>query len=137
MARLSLESGGCIKFDIKAWDDGIHHALCGVSNKKTLENFRWLSQFISQRPDPPFLVASTLLVPGYVDVAEVSKIAHFIADLDPEIPYRLLAFHPEFMLTDLPRTSRSHALRCREAAEKAGLKRISVGNVHLLTDGYS
>ncbi len=82
-------------------------------------------------------MASTLLVPGYVDTAEVSKIARFIADLDPEIPYRLLAFHPEFILRDLPATSRSHALRCREAAEKAGLKRVSMGNVHLLTDGYS
>jgi pyruvate formate lyase activating enzyme len=136
MTLLSLKSGGCIKFDIKAWDERMHHALCGVSNKKTLENFRWLSRFISQRPDPPFLVASTLLVPGYVDAAEVSKIAGFISDLDPEIPYRLLAFHPEFMLSDLPTTSRTHALRCREAARQAGLRRISVGNVHLLADSY-
>lgn len=136
MAQLSLDSGGCIKFDLKAWHDGIHYALCGVSNQNTLLNFRWLSRLISERPDPPFLVASTLLVPGYVDVEEVTPIAHFLADLNPAIPYRMLAFHPEFCLKDLPSTAKSHALRCREAAEKAGLKRVSVGNVHLLGHGY-
>ena len=27
--NLSLESGGCIKFDIKAWNNSLHMALCG------------------------------------------------------------------------------------------------------------
>ena len=61
MADLSLESGGCIKFDLKAWDEPLHKALCGVSNRVTLKNFEYLSRWITRRPDPPFLVASTLL----------------------------------------------------------------------------
>ncbi|MBW2193690.1 MAG: radical SAM protein, partial [Deltaproteobacteria bacterium] len=110
IAGLSLESGGCIKFDLKAWDEGIHHALCGVTNTKTLENFRTLAGWVEQRPEPPFLIASTLLVPGYVDEHEVAAIARFISDLNPDIPYSLLAFYPQFYLNDLPTTSRSHAL---------------------------
>ena len=136
MANLSLESGGCIKFDLKAWDEGIHHALCGVTNKKTLENFKVLSEMVSHRPEPPMLIASTLLVPGYVDEAEVAGIAGFIAELNPEIPYSLLAFYPHFYLQDLPTTSRSHALRCKEIAEQAGLKRVHLGNLHLLGRDY-
>jgi pyruvate formate lyase activating enzyme len=136
MVEMSLKSGGCIKFDLKAWDDGIHHALCGVSNRHTLDSFQWAGRFVSQRPEPPLLLAATLLVPGYVDKAEVSAIAGFLAGLNLEIPYRLLAFHPDFLLRDLPRTSRSHALRCKEAAEQAGLKRVAVGNLHLLGDAY-
>jgi len=66
MAELSLKSGGCIKFDLKAFDEGLNIALCGVTNKGTLENFRCLSKFIKKRPDPPLLTASTLLIPGYV-----------------------------------------------------------------------
>jgi len=132
MADLSLRSGGCIKFDLKAWDDGIHHALCGVTNQKTLENFRTLSKWIGRRSKPPFLIASTLLVPGYVDEPEVAKLAAFISSLNPEIPYSLLAFYPQFYLNDLPTTSRLHALRCKTAAEKAGLKNVRIGNVHLL-----
>jgi pyruvate formate lyase activating enzyme len=136
MAELSLESGGCIKVDLKAWDEGLHRALCGVTNQQTLENFNVLSDWIAKRPQPPFLIASTLLVPGYVDEHEVAAIARLIASLDPEIPYSLLAFHPHFYLNDLPTTSRSHALRCKEAAEFEGLKTVRIGNLHLLGDEY-
>ncbi|MBW2406089.1 MAG: radical SAM protein [Deltaproteobacteria bacterium] len=133
MADLSLNSGGCVKFDLKAWDEGIHLALCGVTNQRTLENFRILARRAVQRPEPPFLIASTLLVPGYVDEHEVENIASFISSLNPEIPYSLLAFYPHFYLNDLPTTSKSHALRCKHVAEKAGLKNVRIGNIHLLS----
>ena len=132
MAELSLGSGGCVKFDLKAWEEGIHFALCGVTNRKTMENFRRLSRHVSERPNPPFLIASTLLVPGYVDEHEVGAIARFIFELDPRIPYSLLAFYPHFYLWDLPTTSRAHALRCKEVAERQGLQQVHIGNVHLL-----
>ncbi|MBW2072499.1 MAG: radical SAM protein [Deltaproteobacteria bacterium] len=136
MALLSLHSGGCIKIDLKAWDSGVHFALCGVNNHKTLENFATLSKLIPERRMPPFLIASTLLVPGYVDEVEVAAIADFLVRLDPEIPYSLLAFYPTFYLGDLPTTSRTHALRCKQAAEQAGLKQVHIGNVHLLGKDY-
>jgi pyruvate formate lyase activating enzyme len=136
MAALSLTSGGCIKFDLKAWDDGLHKALCGVSNQKTLHNFKELSKRIPDRPDPPFLIASTLLVPGYIDEQEVGAIARYIASLDPEIPYSLLAFYPSFYLGDLPTTSRKHAMRCQETAKNAGVRRVRIGNMHLLGEEY-
>lgn len=136
MARLSLESGGCIKFDIKAWDERVHMALTGVSNRQTLSNFSKLASWFSLRREPPLLVASTLLVPGYVDEEEVLGISSFLAGLDPSIPYCLLAFYPSFVLVDLPTTSREHAQRCLEVAYSAGLKRVRVGNEHLLGPPY-
>lgn len=132
MAELSLRSGGCIKFDLKAWDDSLHRALCGVSNRRTLANFRRAAGLIGRRPDPPLLIASTLLVPGYVDASQVARIAAFIAGLDPGIPYALLAFHPSFEMSDLPTTSRGRAADCLAAAEDAGLTRVRIGNAHLL-----
>ena len=136
MAALSLESGGCIKFDLKAFNEGLNMALCGVTNKRTLDNFRFLSELTEKRPDPPFLVASTLLVPGYVDLQEVKQIAQFIAGLNSEIPYSLLAFYPCFEMSDLPTTSRKHAEDAKKTAEKAGLKKVKIGNLHLLGDAY-
>ena len=129
---LSLSSGGCIKFDIKAWNDSLHTALCGVSNERTKENFEWVAQSIKKRPEPPLLVASTLLVPGYIDEEEVRGISKWIASLHPEIPYSLLAFYPQFFFKDLPTTPRGLALRCKEVAEEEGLRRVRVGNLHLL-----
>jgi pyruvate formate lyase activating enzyme len=60
MMDFSLESGGCVKFDLKAMDPNIHYALCGVGNERTLENFARAAQRIAERPEPPPLVASTL-----------------------------------------------------------------------------
>jgi pyruvate formate lyase activating enzyme len=134
MAKLSLDSGGCIKFDIKAWNEPLHKVLTGVSNKQTLENFRYLSKFTYQRPQPPLLIASTLLVPGYVDIKEIENIAEFTASLNPDIPYSLLAFHPQFYMSDLPTTSRIHAQQAYEIAKSKGLKRVKIGNIHLLSD---
>jgi pyruvate formate lyase activating enzyme len=136
MAELSAKTGGCIKVDLKAWDERIHYALCGVTNQNTLHNFSILSKWTRERPSPPFLLASTLLVPGYVDEKEVEAIAAFIADLNPDIPYSLLGFYPHFRLRDLPTTSRRHAIRCKAAAERKGVRNVHIGNRHLLGEAY-
>ena len=132
MTDSALESGGCIKIDLKAWNEILHMALTGVTNRRTLTNFEWLAQRASSRPEPPLLIASNLMVPGYIDAREVSLIAGFIASLNPEIPYSLLGFHPDYRMTDLAATSRKQARECLEAARHAGLLRVKVGNMHLL-----
>jgi pyruvate formate lyase activating enzyme len=129
---ISLESGGCVKFDIKAWDESLHKALTGVGNKRTLKNVDLIAARIGARPEPPLFVASTLMVPGYVDAEEVGKIARFLAERSPGIPYSLLAFAPQFVMRDLTTTSRAQAGRCRQAALEAGLTRVRIGNQHLL-----
>jgi pyruvate formate lyase activating enzyme len=133
---LSMQSGGCIKFDLKAIDKHLHRALTGVSNRRTLENFRLAANNSARRRSPPLVIASTLLVPGYVDIQEVSQIAHFIASIDPSIPYALLGFHPSFFVPDLPRTSVRHAKAAELAAREAGLTRVRIGNRHLLSRDY-
>ena len=132
MAKLSLDSGGCIKFDLKAWTESVHIGLTGVTNERTLANFRYCAGMVKKRPEPPFLIASTLLVPGYVDTDEVARTAEFIASLDPDIPYALLAFHPQFYFDDVRPTSRREAEEALGAARGAGLRNVRLGNIHLL-----
>jgi pyruvate formate lyase activating enzyme len=79
------------------------------------------------------VTAVTLLVPFYVDAGEVEPLASFIAEIDPEIPYSLLLFHPDFPMDDLPVTPRAQVNRCYEAA-RAHLNRVTVGNRQLLVD---
>lgn len=129
---LSLNSGGCIKVDLKAWDENLHIALTGITNKRTLENFSRVAEKIKTRPVPPLLIASTLLVPGYIDENEVRGIARFIASINPDIPYSLLAFYPHFYMSDLPLTSKVLSERCLRAAREGGLENVRIGNVHLL-----
>ncbi len=129
---LSLATGGCIKFDLKAFIDSLHRALTGVSNGMTLENFTWAARHSSQRREPPLVVASTLVVPGYVDADEVAALARWIASVDRDIPYSLLAFAPAFEFSDLPFTSLEEATAAEDAAREAGLTRVHLGNRHLL-----
>jgi pyruvate formate lyase activating enzyme len=133
-AQIALESGGNIKFDIKTWSEQLNIALCGASNQRTLENFEKLGKFFDERPQAPLLIASTLLIPGYVEVKEVEKIAEFVANINPEIPYSLLGFYPRYIMNDLPTTSKRLAFESLEAAKKAGLKNVKIGNIHLLSE---
>jgi pyruvate formate lyase activating enzyme len=132
MARQSMDSGGIVKVDFKAWNETVHLALCGVEPYRTRENIEQLAREAERRPDPPLLAVSTLLVPGYVDEEEVRPMARFLASLDRDIPYTLLAFHPQFHMDDLPLTPRSQAEACLRAARQEGLRRVRIGNVHLL-----
>lgn len=132
MLAAAFDSGGCIKFDLKAWDDHLHRVLTGVTNRRTLKNFGIAANQFSKRPSPPPVVANTLLVPGYIDEDEVEKIATFIASINPDIPYSLLVFHPQFLMSDLPISPRKLVYACYDAAKKQGLTRVRIGNKHLL-----
>jgi pyruvate formate lyase activating enzyme len=132
LVESSLPNGGIIKFDLKAFSREVHLALTGVDNSQTLQNFASLAARVKERPEVPFLTASTLLVPGYVDLDEIHGLARLIARLDPAIPYSLLAFYPQFYLSDLPVTPQDFAYKARQVALGAGVNRVNLGNVHLL-----
>jgi pyruvate formate lyase activating enzyme len=128
-AELALRSGGNIKFDLKCYSETVSKALSGVSNRRSYENFEKLfRKYGTGRPDMPLLTATTLLVPGYVDALEVEKIASFLKDLDSSIPYSLLVFHPDFMMSDLPITPYRQVEECYRVARKH-LAKVNVGNV--------
>ena len=138
--KLSLASGGIVKFDWKAWTPSVYEALTGVNGYKAVrrlkENTKLVASMWDERPEIPLLVVSTLLVPGYVDEEEVRSIAEYLASINPEIPYVLLAFHPDHRLRDLPPTSTRHAYNAKREALRAGLKRVFIGNIWLLGDYY-
>lgn len=128
-AEISCISGGTVKFDLKAWDEKLHLALCGIDNKRTLENFEMLGKEFRKAPE--LLTATTLMVSYYVDKREVEEIASFISGIDRNIPYSLLAFHPDFVLDDLPPTPKSQANECYDVAKKY-LTMVNIGNRYLL-----
>ena len=125
-SKLSYESEGTVKFDLKAWNPYLHMILTGRNNEKTLKNFEKIFDRY-----PEVLSATTLLVPYYVDEREVEGIAKFLADLSDDIPYSLLIFHPDYRLSDLPITPRSQVEKCYRVARKY-LKRVNIGNKFLL-----
>jgi pyruvate formate lyase activating enzyme len=131
IAEIVDTTGGTFKFDLKAVTPSIYEALTGISNSVVLRNFRELAAGRKER-DGEFLVASILLVPGYIDLSEVQSISAFIADCDPSIPTALLGFSPHHAMSDLPRTSRNHAKAAHEVSKEEGLENVRIGNLGLL-----
>lgn len=137
--ELSLETGGIIKIDFKAWSPQVYSALTGVETRHVYiirENIKRVAKRFNERSEPPLLVVSTLLVPGYIDEYEIDGTTKFIANLNPDIPYVFLGFHPDFHLRDLPTTSWSHANKALKIARENGLKRVFLGNVFILGNSY-
>jgi pyruvate formate lyase activating enzyme len=136
VVETSLRSGGIVKFDLKAFTPSVYKALTGGEVDVALRNFKAAARRFKERPEVPLVVASILLVPGYVDEIEVDLLTKFIAWVNPEIPTRFLAFRPDYMLNDLPPTSRRHAESAVKIARENGLVEVSLGNVFLLGDYY-
>lgn len=134
--EIAIKTGGNIKFDLKSFNEKLNLALCGVSNNRTLENFKFLAEnyFGIRGKEMPEISACTLMVPGYVNDEEVEQIAKFIHNINTKIPYSLLVFHGDYQMRDLPITPRIQAEKCLKVA-KNYLERVNLGNKFLL--GFS
>ena len=134
--EIAIKTGGNIKFDLKSFNEKLNLALCGISNSRTIENFKFLAEnyFGTRGKEMPEMSGCTLMVPGYTNHEEVELIAKFISEINPEIPYSLLVFHGDYQMRDLPITPRKQADRCLEVAKRY-LKNVHLGNKFLL--GFS
>jgi pyruvate formate lyase activating enzyme len=131
--EIAIQTGGNIKFDLKTFNEKLNIALCGISNKRTLQNFKFLADkyFGVRGKDMPEMSACTLMVPGYTTTEEVELIAKYIQSINEEIPYSLLVFHGDYQMRDLGITPKKQALKSEEIAKKY-LKNVNLGNRHLL-----
>ena len=75
-----------VMISIKAIDEDIHLSYTGRSNEKVLENLKKIYRMGVK------LQVETVLIPGLIDEYEVERVARFIGDIDPEIPYRIDAY---------------------------------------------
>lgn len=130
--KIAIKTGGNIKFDLKSYHEQVNYALCGVTNARTLDNFKFLAEkYFGTRKDLYEMSACTLLVPGYTNNEDVELIAQFVSDIDQSIPLSLLVFHPDYQMRDLPITSKKQALNCLKIAKKY-LENVHLGNQFLL-----
>ncbi|MEM3150854.1 MAG: radical SAM protein [Candidatus Nezhaarchaeales archaeon] len=77
-----------VKVSLKAFSEDLHREYTGRSNRRVLRNFERLYGSGVR------LSAETVLIPGYVDKAEIGRIAEFIASVDDEIPLRIDPYWP-------------------------------------------
>jgi len=109
-----------VMFSLKALDEDIYRTYTGRSNRKVLENLKKIYDTGMK------LQVETVLIPGLIDEYEVERIAHFIAGIDPEIPYRIDAY---FKVPDCPWEDAGN----EEVERAASLARKHLKHVSCLT----
>ncbi|TWT41181.1 Pyruvate formate-lyase 1-activating enzyme [Phycisphaerae bacterium RAS1] len=111
------------KVDLKAFRDRTYRDLGGVLDN-TLNTLRLLKKLDF------WTEVVTLIIPGMNDSdEELREIADFLAGVSPDIPWHVTAFHPDYKMTDPPRTSVETLLRACEIGKRAGLKFVYAGNL--------
>ena len=112
--------------DLKAFTESFYHGLSFAHLEPVLDTLKWL-----KHETEVWLEVTTLLIPGRNDSEqEVERLCvWFASELGPEVPLHFTAFHPDFMMMDVPSTPAATLIRAREQGKAAGLKYVYTGNV--------
>jgi pyruvate formate lyase activating enzyme len=114
-----------INVDLKAFNDDFYRQQC----QGRLEPVRRNIATIARETDI-WIEITTLLIPGLNDSeAELTAMAHWLAEVDPEMPWHVTAFHPDYQMQDRPRTSQQALARAYQIGKEAGIHYVYVGNV--------
>ncbi len=113
----------CCKVDLKSFDDAKYRKL-GGRLPPVLESIRAMHRM------GIWLEIVTLLVPGFNDAQEeLSRLAEFIRDVSPEIPWHVTAFHPDYKMLDPRPTNPDDLARAYAIGRRAGLRYVYAGNL--------
>ena len=110
------------KIDLKSFNDRHYRELGG-----TLARVQDGVRMVHARG--LWLEIVTLLISGFNDdEAELRDLTRFLAGINPDIPWHVTAFHPDYKMTDVPRTMARQLVRAAEIGAAAGLRYVYAGN---------
>ena len=110
--------------DLKSFSDTFYKKQCGARLEPVLHSIKTMKEL------GVWVEVTTLLIPGMNDSREeLSGLAGFLADLDPDIPWHISRFHPTYRLTHTPPTSVEIIHKTREIGYEMGLKYVYTGNL--------
>ncbi len=112
--------------DLKGFTDGFYRQMTGARLRPVLDTLTYL-----RHETDVWLEITTLLIPGLNDSdAELREMFRWcLAELGPDVPHHLTAFHPDHRLRDIERTPLATLERARELARSAGLRFVYTGNL--------
>src|SRR5262245_60555882 len=113
--------------DLKAFTEEFYHRVTFAHLDPVLDTLVWLA-----RETPVWTEITTLLIPGLNDADdEIARECDWLLEhVGPAVPLHFTAFHPDFKMTDRPRTPPATLLRARDIARSRGIAYCYVGNVH-------
>jgi pyruvate formate lyase activating enzyme len=110
--------------DLKAFRDATYRKVCGARLQPVLDAITLLHEA------GIWVEVTTLVVPGQNDSPpELRDIAHFIAGVNPDMPWHISRFHPDYRMMDVGPTPKETLLRAAEIGNEEGLHFVYVGNL--------
>jgi pyruvate formate lyase activating enzyme len=111
------------KVDLKSFDDR-HYRELGGRIAPILYTIRTLHQM------GIWLELVTLLIPGFNDSEdELTRLTAFVAEISPDIPWHVTAFHKDYRMNDPENTTPEMLMRAADIAAGNGLRFVYAGNL--------
>jgi len=110
--------------DLKSFSEDIYIKLNGGSLEPILNTLKILKEL------NVWLEITNLVVPSWTDdLGMIGQMCKWLVDNGfSNNPLHFSRFHPQYKLTQLPATPVNTLVKCREMAQKAGLKYVYIGN---------
>ena len=111
------------KVDLKSFDDR-HYRELGGRIAPILYTIRTLHEM------GIWLELVTLLIPGFNDSEdELTRLTAFVAEISPDIPWHVTAFHKDYRMNDPENTTPGMLIHAAEIAKGNGLRYVYAGNL--------
>jgi pyruvate formate lyase activating enzyme len=113
--------------DLKGFTEEFYGNVCGGELSAVLETLVYL-----KNETDVWFELTNLLIPGLNDSNdEIDAMTKWVVDnLGHDVPMHFTAFHPDWNMTDRPRTPDSTLSRARRIAMQNGIRYAYTGNVH-------
>jgi pyruvate formate lyase activating enzyme len=119
---------------LRPWLDGLKVDLKSMSE----ERYRQmggklqpvLDTIVQAREAGLWVEVVTLVIPGFNDFnEELWQAGRFIAQVSPDIPWHVTAYHPDYKMLDAQGTPAATLQRAAEIGQEAGLRYVYAGNL--------
>lgn len=110
--------------DLKAFSDKFYREVCGARLQPVLDTIALMKEL------GVWVEITTLIIPGWNDSeTELKDIADFICSIDPDIPWHVSRFHPDYLMSDKQATPVATVKKAREIGLARGLRHVYTGNL--------
>lgn len=113
--------------DLKAFDETFYRRIAGGHLEPVLRTLRYL-----RRETSVWFEVTNLMIPEHNDSDDVVREMSdwIVAELGPDVPLHISAFHPNYRMRNVRPTPRSALRHARDIAKRAGVHHVYLGNVH-------
>jgi pyruvate formate lyase activating enzyme len=111
------------KVDLKSFDDHHYRQLGG-----RIEPILWTIRRLHEMGI--WLEIVTLLIPGFNSSdEEIERLTSFLAEVSPDIPWHVTAFHKDYRMSDPENTTPEMLVHAAEIGRRNGLRFVYAGNL--------